>query len=101
MYERFNPGDLYAADPHRREFALRCLCPCHGSWELFERHLDDVKRLQKDSDPDVRAAALHLWEDVGKLESIESRDFRTEEWAGRRDSRRRPRDSARRGGSSL
>jgi hypothetical protein len=101
VYERFNPGDLYAADPHRREFALRCICPCHGSWELFERHLDDVKRLEKDPDPAVRAAALHLWEDVGKLESIEFRDFRAEERAVSRNRRRRPRDSARRVGGRL
>jgi hypothetical protein len=47
--------------------------------------LDDVKRLQKDPDLAVRAAALHLWEDVGKLESLEFRDFLAEERAGRRD----------------
>jgi hypothetical protein len=91
MYDRFDPAGLHSADPYRREFALRCICPCHGSWTLFERHLDDVKRLQKDPDPAVRAAALHLWEDVGKLESIELQAYRTQERAERRDRRRSPR----------
>jgi hypothetical protein len=88
VYDRFVPADLDSDDPHRREFALRCICPCHGSWLLFEQHLADVKRLQKDPDPGVRAAALHLWEDVGKLESIEFHDYRAEDRAERRDSRR-------------
>jgi hypothetical protein len=95
VYDRFDPNDLHSDDPHRREFALRCICPCHGSWSLFERHLEDVRRLQKDADPDVRAAALHLWEDVGKLESIECQQYRTEERAKRSDRRRRPRQLAR------
>ena len=55
------------------------LCPCHGSWEDYGRHLADVKRLQKDPSIRVRKAARHVETEAFVLESIEAQRERRAE----------------------
>ena len=76
---RFREEDLWSDDDRVRAKALRRLCPCHGSYELYDRYYDVIRALQKDPSPRVRAVALHLEEDAFVLESMESRRERSEE----------------------
>ena len=40
--------------------ALHRVCPCGAGFVVYERFRGEVKRLQKDPSPRVRAAALHV-----------------------------------------
>ena len=55
-----------------RARALRQSCPCHVSWEVYERVRKDALRLRKDPSPEVRAIANHLEEDARVLLSMEA-----------------------------
>ena len=61
--------DLASPDDAARAKAVRALCPCRMGWEAFERNIEAVSKLQKDESPAVRAAALHVFEDAGEMES--------------------------------
>ena len=52
--------------------ALHRICPCAAGFPLYERFRREVKRLQKDPDPRVRAAALHVEHDACEIETIEA-----------------------------
>jgi hypothetical protein len=52
--------------------AQHCICPCSAGFQLYERFRSEVKRLQKDPDPDVRAAAVHVERDACEIEMIEA-----------------------------
>lgn len=58
------PDAFYSDDPQVRIRALHCVCPCEHGFVGYETHLGDVKRLQKDSDPQVRAVALKVEEEA-------------------------------------
>ena len=62
-------SDLESSNEAVRLKALGSLCPCRAGWEIFERHMDVVVRLKKDTNPRVRARALHIFEDVGEMQS--------------------------------
>jgi len=51
---------------------LHSICPCAAGFPLYERFRGEVKRLQKDPDPRVRAAALHVEHDACEIETIEA-----------------------------
>ena len=82
--ERFVEEDLFSPDEDVRAKALRRLCPCHGSFEMYDRYLDVIRTMQKDPSEKVRRVALHLEEDALVLESMESARERTEEAMARR-----------------
>lgn len=55
--------ELHAEDAEMRAKAVRSVCPCRLGFEVFEQCLSTVAEMQKDPDPTVRAAALHVFED--------------------------------------
>src|SRR5436305_9160496 len=61
--------DLQSPNTAVRARATRALCPCHGGWEIFEQQFDRVERLKKDPSPEVRAHALHVFEDAAEMQS--------------------------------
>ena len=61
---------LRSPDPRARVKALHSICPCDAGFPLYERFRTEVKRLQKDPDPAVRAAALHVERDACEIEII-------------------------------
>src|SRR5215472_1872890 len=63
---------LRSADPLVQVGALHRICPCAAGFPLYERFRREVKRLQKDPDPRVRAAALHVEHDACEIETIEA-----------------------------
>src|SRR5215470_11382872 len=63
---------LLSADPNARIKALRAICPCAAGFPLYERFRGEVKLLQKDPDPRVRATALHVEHDACEIETIEA-----------------------------
>ena len=81
---RFREDDLWSHDEAVRAKALRRLCPCHGSFEMYDKYYDVIRAMQKDSSERVRKIALHLEEDALVLESMQSRRERSEEALERR-----------------
>ena len=63
---------LGAPDPRARVRALHAICPCAAGFPLYERFRDEVKRLQKDPDATVRAAALLVEHDACEIETIDA-----------------------------
>jgi hypothetical protein len=63
---------LRSLQPRDRVRALHDICPCGAGFPLYERFRGEVKRLQKDPDPAVRAAALHVEHDAREIETIEA-----------------------------
>ena len=61
--------DLDSPDDSARAKAVRSLCPCRLGWTAFEQGVETLYKLQKDTNPDVRAAALHVFEDAAEMES--------------------------------
>ena len=82
--DRFVEGDLSSPNEDVRAKALRRLCPCHGSFEMYDRYLDVIRAMQKDPSEKVRRVALHLEEDALVLESMQSARERSEEALARR-----------------
>jgi hypothetical protein len=71
-----DPGTVLArlrsADPQARVKALHSICPCAAGFPLYERFRTEVKRLQKDPHPGVRAAALHAEHNACEIEAIDT-----------------------------
>jgi hypothetical protein len=61
-----SPGALVRVKAPRR------ICPCRAGFPLYERFRGEVRGLQKDPDPQVRAAALHAEHDACEIETIEA-----------------------------
>jgi len=61
---------LRSPDAQVRVRALHGICPCAAGFPLYERFRGEVKRLKKDPDPGVRAAALHVEHDACEIETI-------------------------------
>jgi len=62
---------LRSPDPQGRVKALHSICHCAAGFPLYERFRTEGKRLQKDPDLAVRAAALHVKRDACEIETIE------------------------------
>jgi hypothetical protein len=67
-------ADLQAADEATRAKATRAVCPCRLGWGVFQQTMDTLKERIKDPSPQVRAQALHVFEDAYGIQSRESRD---------------------------
>ena len=52
--------------------ALHRVCPCGAGFGVYERFRGEVKLLQKDPSPRVRAAALHVEQDACLIEQLEA-----------------------------
>jgi hypothetical protein len=63
---------LRSPDPQVRLRALHGICPCAAGFPLYERFHAEVSRLQKDPNPGVRGAALHVEHDAREIETIEA-----------------------------
>jgi hypothetical protein len=57
-------AQLHSADPPARARALHSICPCAAGFPPYERFRSEVKRLQRDPDPEVRTAELHVEHDA-------------------------------------
>jgi hypothetical protein len=60
-------------DEEVRVTALHRVCPCGAGFLVYERFRGEVKRLQKDPNPRVRAAALHAEQDACLIEELDAR----------------------------
>jgi hypothetical protein len=65
-------AQLRSADEDARVKALRRVCPCDAGFGVRERFRGEVRRLQKDPSPRVRAAALHVEQDACLIEQLEA-----------------------------
>jgi len=72
-------AQLRAPDEEARVKALHRVCPCGAGFGVYERFRGEVKRLQKDPSPRVRAAALHVEQDACLIEELEANLDRAEE----------------------
>src|SRR5215469_11891653 len=78
-----DPGVLLAQlrspDEQVRVKALHRVCPCGAGFVVYERFRSELKRLQKDPSPRVRAAALHAEQDACLIEELDAGLDRAEE----------------------
>ena len=65
-------AQLRSADEEVQVKALHRVCPCGAGFVVHERFRAEVKRLQKDPSPAVRAAARHVEQDACGIEAIEA-----------------------------
>jgi hypothetical protein len=72
-------AQLRSADEDVRVRALHRVCPCGAGFLVYERFRGEVRRLQKDPSPRVRAAALRVEQDACLIEQLEARLDRAEE----------------------
>ena len=63
---------LRSPDEQVRVKALHRVCPCGAGFLVYERFRGEVKRLQKDPSPRVRAAALHAEQDACLIEQLDA-----------------------------
>ncbi len=84
--ERIRAG-MGSEDEQVRAEAVRQICPCRMSWEVFYAFRKDAKRLQKDPSPLVRANARHIEEDAQFVGSFESEWERLQEWDDTQEER--------------
>jgi hypothetical protein len=56
-------------DPKVRARAVSSVCPCRMDRPVFERFLPEVRRLRKDPNPQVRAAAAHVLQESFQMQS--------------------------------
>lgn len=86
--------ELKSPDAQVRASAVRSLCPCHAGWEVFEQNIGLIEQLKKDPCEDVRASALHVFEDAGEMQSggypTNPREMTNEMLRTKRASRFRP-----------
>jgi hypothetical protein len=59
---------LRSQDVQVRLKALKRACPCRSGFTAYERLRHDIQRLQKDPDPGVRRAALHIVQEACEIE---------------------------------
>jgi hypothetical protein len=63
---------LQSPDEQARITTLHAVCPCAAGFQLYEQLRGEVMQLQKDPSPRVRATALHVEQDAGRIEEIEA-----------------------------
>src|SRR5579864_6907270 len=91
--------ELESPDEVARARAVRQLCPCRVSWEVFDQLRKISQQLQRDPSPLVRANARHVEEDAREvlaLEALWERVQETEEETGYPVDRPRRRGKRRR-----
>jgi hypothetical protein len=91
--------ELQSPDEVVRARAVRQLCPCRVSWEVFDQLRKIAQQLQRDPSPLVRANARHVEEDAREvlaLETLWQRVQEAEEETGRPVDRPRRRGKRRR-----
>jgi hypothetical protein len=66
-------AQLRSPDEQIRVKALHRVCPCVAGFLVYERFRGEVRRLQKDPSPRVRAAALHVERDACLIEELDAR----------------------------
>ena len=66
-------AQLRSAGEEERVKALHRVCPCASGFLVYEQFRGEVKRLQKDRSPRVRAAALHVEQDACVIEELDAR----------------------------
>jgi hypothetical protein len=86
--------ELQSPDAAVRARATRQVCPCRTDWETFQALLDPLHQLTKDASREVRAHALHVFEDAFGMESgglpTTPRELTNEMVARRRATRWQP-----------
>lgn len=65
-------AQLRSVDEDARVKALHRVCPWAAGFGVYERFRGEVRRLQKDPSPRVRAAALHAEKDACLIEELET-----------------------------
>lgn len=70
---------LRSPDEETRIRALHRVCPCAGGFSVYERYMDEVRRLKKDPSLAVRRVALHVERDASEIEAIEAKFDRAED----------------------
>jgi hypothetical protein len=65
-------AQLRSVDEQVRVKALHRVCPCAAGFLVYERFRGEVRRLQKDPSPRVRAAALHAEQDACLIEELDA-----------------------------
>lgn len=63
---------LRSPEEQARVKALHAICPCAAGFQLYEQLRGEVRQLQKDPSPRVRAIALHVEQDAGRIGEIEA-----------------------------
>jgi hypothetical protein len=64
-------AELRSPDDVVRAKAVRQVCPCRVSWEVFDHLRKVVHHLQRDPSPLVRAHARHVEEDAKEVRALE------------------------------
>ena len=70
---------LRSPNEETRIRALHRVCPCGSSFAVYERYMDEVRRLKKDPSPAVRRVAIHVEHDADLVEGMEAKLDRAEE----------------------
>ncbi len=65
-------AEMQSADDRVRAQAVREVCPCRMSWDVFAHVRKAAQRLRNDPSPLVRANALHVEEDAREIAALES-----------------------------
>ena len=65
-------AELQSPDEVVRAKAVRQVCPCRVSWEVFDHLRKVVQHLQRDPSPLVRAYARHVEEDANEVRALEA-----------------------------
>jgi hypothetical protein len=65
-------AELQSPDEVVRAKAVRQVCPCRVSWEVFDHLRKVVQHLQRDPSPLVRAHARHVEEDAKEVRALEA-----------------------------
>jgi hypothetical protein len=65
-------AQLRSVDEDVRVKAVHQVCPCRAGFLVYEQFRGEVRRLQKDPSPRVRAAALHVEQDACLIEEVET-----------------------------
>lgn len=64
--------ELSSPDQDLRASALREICPCHMSWDVFLQLRKSVQLLRSDPYENIREIAYHIEEDASHLEQLEA-----------------------------
>ena len=65
-------AELESPDEVVRARAVRQVCPCRVSWEVFDRLRKVAQQMQRDPSPLVRANARHVEEDAREVRALEA-----------------------------
>jgi hypothetical protein len=90
-------AEMRSPDERVRAQAVRQVCPCHVSWDVFAQMRKTVQGLQHDPSPLVRANARHVEEDAREIAALEAlREWVMEHEADVEEAAHRPQRRGRR-----